>query len=361
MYKKDYQYVIKILKGENINTKYLVKDWYSLLGFLEVNKLCGYFYNKCKELNIALPKQIEALLNKTYLYQKVKNKVLRTFILKLSYELEINHINYAFLKGSILSNSSFNANEDSFYKIGVRVSNDIDILVSNVDLGKVEKILKKLNFKQGYYDSNKNKIIPFSRKEIINRRMNRGETAPWVLKLTNAIVPFVEIDINLSFNETAYDNLPCQVLNNTICYKTINHDLIRSLEKYDFIIHLIVHAYKELSLTFMVKRNKDILLYKFLDIYLLLNGNIDLLILLEKIKKYKLEKEAYVVINTTSILFNCDSLKHYLSNFPEIKKVYIKDYTNKKDYFFKKDVNERILNYDNSKYLKEIEYEPSKR
>ena len=245
------------------------------------------------------------------------------------------------------------------YKTGDSVfikANDIDILISASDLTKVEKILTKLNFKQGYYDYKKNKIILFSRKEIINRRINRGETAPFVLKTSNKIVPFIEIDLNFSVNETANDTLSNKLLNNTIAYLSIKNTYIRSLSKYDFVIFLIMHAYKEMNVLFMIKHNKDLLLYKFLDLYLLLK-DMNLLTLYNLIVEYNIEKEAKLVIQATAILFKCEALTNYLNNFSCDEKLIIKDYENKKNYIFTNSIQERILNFNNLKYLKEIDYE----
>ena len=356
MYKLDYDYLINILKGKDIDKDYIVKDYYSLLGFILVNKIGGYFYNQCLKFDIKLPKQIQSALFLTYSSYKVRNNILRKFIYKLSYELEAKHINHAFLKGSILSNSYLLDYKTCIYDIGERVSNDIDILISASDLTKVEKILTKLNFKQGYYDYKKNKIILFSRKEIINRRINRGETAPFILKTSNKIVPFIEIDLNFSVNETANDTLSNKLLNNTIAYLSIKNTYIRSLSKYDFVVFLIMHAYKEMNVLFMIKHNKDLLLYKFLDLYLLLK-DINLLTLYNLIVEYNIEKEAKLVIQATAILFKCEALTNYLNNFNCDEKLIIKDYENKKNYIFTNSIQERILNFNNLKYLKEIDYE----
>ena len=54
-------------------------------------------------------------------------------------KLEINNINHAFLKGSILSNCSFD-NKTPIYKLGERTSNDIDILIARkISKSKAEK------------------------------------------------------------------------------------------------------------------------------------------------------------------------------------------------------------------------------
>ena len=46
MYKKDLNFIIDIIKDKT--TKHTINDWYSLLGFIETNKLSGYILNKLK-------------------------------------------------------------------------------------------------------------------------------------------------------------------------------------------------------------------------------------------------------------------------------------------------------------------------
>ena len=350
MYKKDLNFIIDIIKDKT--TKHTVNDWYSLLGFIETNKLSGYILNKLKRKKLEIPKLIYSSLYNTYSLQKVRNNVLRKFINKISYELEINNINHAFLKGSILSNCSFN-NKTPIYKLGERTSNDIDILINPKDLGKLEKILEKLHFKQGYYDYSKEKVTLFDRKEIISRRMNRNETAPWVLKTTNTIVPFIEIDINFSTSNLSNDNkLTDKLLSNTVCYKSIDNNYIRTLEKYDFIIHLILHAYKELTNKFQVDRHKDIQLYKFLDLYLLLSKDIDLNKLLKLVKEYHVEYETFVIFYKLYEIFDLVSFMSFCFNFDyESLPLIIQDFENKELFVFKNTINERLLHFDNRKSL----------
>ena len=350
MYKKDLNYLINLITDKAIKDN--VIDWYSLLGFIETNKLSGYVFNKIKEKKIQIPKLIYSNLYNIYSLQKVKNNIARKFINQLSYQLEINHINHAFLKGSILSNCNLD-NKKPTYKLGERTSNDIDILIDSKDIGKLEKILSQLHFKQGYYDYTKEKIILLDRKEIISRRLNRNETAPWVLKTTNTIVPFIEIDINFSTSNTVSDHhLTNKLLSNTRCYKSLDKNYIRSLEKYDFIVHLILHAYNELTNKFQIDRQKDIQLYKFLDLYLLFSKDIQLSKLLKLVKEYNIEYETFVIFKKLYEIFHCKSFMSFCFNFNfESSPLIITDYENKQLYVFKDTLHKRLLHFDNRKSL----------
>lgn len=76
--------------------------------------------------------------------------------------------------------------KNSFYGDGERISNDIDILIEQEDISSVSTLLKSMGFTQGYYDFLENNIVPLSRAEVLSRRMNRGETAPFILKTENS-------------------------------------------------------------------------------------------------------------------------------------------------------------------------------
>ena len=156
-----------------------------------------------------------------------------------------------------------------YYKEGERNGNDIDILVSQKDLSNISEVLRALGFRQGRYDSKERKFIGFSREEILTRRMNRGETAPYLLMTEDPLLPFVEVDVNFSLHNLPGDKDVDGFLENT---KIING--VRTLEQNKFFLHLLAHQYKEISLYDMWRRNKNQSLYKFLDIYLFLKNGL---------------------------------------------------------------------------------------
>ncbi|UJF31352.1 nucleotidyltransferase family protein [Paenibacillus hexagrammi] len=80
-------------------------------------------------------------------------------------------IPHAFLKGSILAHS--------IYPAGCRISSDIDILLRAEDLTACGHVLKELGFIQGFYDENERIVVPATRREILNHRMNYGEVVPY--------------------------------------------------------------------------------------------------------------------------------------------------------------------------------------
>ena len=158
-------------------------DWYWILGFLELNKIGGYFFNRTKELEIKLPQSAERKLSQVLKMQSERNQFMRKYIQDISDELRYEKIRFAFLKGSVLSNTNFRFSEksfscmalsedreqtyrrqagDPFYGEGERVSNDIDLLVEQKDISPISQILKNMgreNFESIDFKINKIKEI----------------------------------------------------------------------------------------------------------------------------------------------------------------------------------------------------------
>lgn len=357
-------------------------DWYFILGFLELNKISGYFFNKTKEFGIKLPQSVERKLSQILRIQSERNRFMRKYIQDISDELRYEKLRFAFLKGSVLSNTNFRFSEksyscmalpeermatyrrqagESFYSEGERVSNDIDLLVEQKDISTISEVLKNMGFVQGYYDFRESKIVPLPRAEILSRRMNRGETAPFVLGTENPCVPFIEVDINFSLDylPNSHEEMLHTVLKDSFSYAGNIVGGIRSVQIDDFFLHLIMHQYKESILYSMVRRSKDTELYKLLDIYLFIKrGYIELSDLYNKVKKYGLERPVYSVMSSVSETFADLHFLDYVSMFqPEGGADEVIDPPTGRRFVWEKTLSERISYFDKEQFLHEVKDE----
>jgi hypothetical protein len=124
-----------------------------------------------------------------------------------------------------------------------------------------------------------------------------------------------------------------------------------------FFIHLIIHEYKELTLYFMVKRCKDLDLYKIADIYYLLKNNLfNINKLKELADKFGINIELGTVINVVGKLFKDEEIIDLSNNF-KVEEPIIIDYEESRRYKFIIDVDKRILQFNNLKYLYDIDLE----
>jgi hypothetical protein len=363
MKKSDLNFVLNVLQEKKSAKVPPQTDWYNVLGFLELHRISGPFYHAAKKLNITLPQQVLRKLKSVIYVQAQRNQKLHMYASKLSDGLREREIKHAFLKGSILNNAYLyydglvsphaylrEGNEygikAKIYEPGDRISNDIDILIAPESITQTDKVLKELGFTQGYWDFYKDNIVPLSRHEIISRRMNRGETAPYLQKSETAVLPFIEIDVNFSLDylPTGNEDLSSVMLD------SIRHHSngLHSMSILFFFIHLLLHQYKEMTVLSMVKRNKDTELYKYLDIYKIVKaGLIEWQRFLATIRKYGIETECLSVLKNTTEIF--DTLK---IDLPDGAQSFVIDpENNNKKYGWTKPIRERLLYFNSARFL----------
>lgn len=301
-------------------------DWCALMGFLELHRVSTVFFNRARELALTLPGTVWRQLGDLSTSAQARNATMLSYIQSIGSKFEEKGIPYAFLKGSILSNALL---EQTFpdlskfvltkpnaphrfmevYASGERTSNDIDILVDPKSLGLVDTLLKDLGFVQGYWDLKTDRFVALERKEILTRRMNRGETAPYILKLSPASpVRYIEVDINFSVDylPTGNETLLAEMLANTRQYTCkYNDSTIRGLSPEHMLLHLLLHQYKEASVYSMVLRNKANVLYKYLDIAKQIrNRQFGDILFYQLVKKHNLQREVCLVLQEVGTLFD---------------------------------------------------------
>ncbi len=307
MLKTDLQILINILCGKRCDSSAI--DWYAVLGFLELNRLAGRFYRVAIEQELVIPAQVLKQVKRTAEFQAERNRQFGIWLQEISSALEPISVPYAILKGNALVHADFNARGGnnyvrSLYDMSERTSNDIDLLVLPKDVGKIEKALTGCGFTQGYFNDSSNTVRPTSRREVMERRMNRGETVPFQRLLDSMQLRHVEIDINFSLDylpsgmRTVIDSM----MSRTECYAARDGKYLRSLEKVDFLVHLILHQYKEMREYSMVMRGKDLDMYKLMDIYLML-PMVNHSELYYRVKEYGIEEQTAVVLKAMCDIF----------------------------------------------------------
>ena len=200
---------------------------------------------------------------------------------------------YAMLKGVYLCKA---------YPEGYRTCNDIDLLVHPDDVTEIGNALLKLGFKQG--NIRNDNFEPATRKEIIESKMTRGETVPYIREVNLPGMRFLEVDINFSLDYKPGDTeLLKEMMSNSVVEK-LGEYKIHTLRNDDFFVHLCSHLYKEATTLPWVEMMRDMTLYKYCDIYMLLNDadeeQIDFLF--DRAEKLGMEKVcAFAVLHTAEL------------------------------------------------------------
>ena len=267
-----------------------------VLGWLFYNRMQAVAYGILKKHKMLskLNREIRSSLQNAYEYNVAKNKDFAFCVKYINDMLLESKCNYALLKGAILF---------QYYPEGYRTSNDIDLLVLPSQVSKIGKILTRNGFQQGYIRDDE--FVPATRKEIIESKMMRGETVPYIKKLNLSCMKYLEVDINFSLD---YKNGKPDTLRRMLKrahMRNINGMSIQTIDCEDFFIHLCSHLYKEATTMPWIEMKRDMTLYKYCDIYMLLS-NMDkdeTSKMLMRAKELSMEKICAFAILQTAKLF----------------------------------------------------------
>lgn len=344
----DIKYITSVLKGERCVCE---SDWYEVLGFLCAHRVAGLFYKRAKDISLPLPYKAENILSGIYSAQVRKNILMRGYVGELAQRMIETKTPCIFAKGSLLSNM---LGSDAVYADGERVSNDIDIVVKSDGITAVTEILREEGYVQGWYDRTSQKIIAYPRTEILSRRMNRGETAPFVKLTGNAETPFIEVDVNFSLGSVPGEKseLLAEMVDSRRIYEGKTE--LPAADAELFFLHLILHQYKESALYFTVARGKDLDLYKLADIYYMWKSR-----LLDRTKlqtiseKYGVNGEVGAVLEQVGKVFNDKTLRDTVyaggKEQPEVI-----DYEKNRRYGWTVGITRRMCAFDGRKFLSPV-------
>ncbi len=290
-------------------------------------------------------------LKNAYEQNREKNESFFWCIEHLGKVLSDCKCSYAMLKGAYLC---------KWYPEGYRTSNDIDLLVHPRDVTEIGNLLLKAGFMQG--NIRNGKFEPASREDIIESKMMRGETVPYIKEVNLPGMQFLEVDINFSLDYKPSDtDLLEEMMKNTVVEESGNFR-VRTLRKDDFFVHLCAHLYKEATTLPWVEMMRDMTLYKYCDIYMLLNdaqrGHIDLLF--NRAKELNMEKVCAFAILQMSALFAFENsyakekATDMLKSEPEFIHTIVSPKEKKEYVFTEKDIEQRFFADCRKMFLKEV-------
>ena len=277
--------------------------WPYVLGQLLFHRMGGAAYYTLRECELLgrVNREVRNSLKTVYDSGKAKSESMKTALAGLAGILRGAGFPYALLKGAYLV---------SLYPAGLRTSNDLDVLISQKDISELETRLKSSGFAQGNIRSGS--FIPASRAEILSSRMNRGETVQFIKRVDLPGMEYFEIDINFSldFKAKQESDAVAALLKNAASLIETGNGKLLTLSPADFLIHLCCHLYKEAAVYAWVEMERDLSLYKFADIYLLVNEWTDPALytdLADHISKYGLNRECYYSLLRTKELFGIEN------------------------------------------------------
>lgn len=271
----------------------------AVLGHLFFNRMSGIAYGtlRCNGLLGKVNREFRSSLSAAWEQNVQKNESFRKCVAFLSGLLASSDCKVALLKGALLC---------ARYPDGYRTSNDVDLLVSPSDVTKIGHLLSSAGFRQG--NVRNRAFIPATREQIIESRMMRGETVPYVLEVNLPFMKFLEVDVNFSLDYKNGSETALTKMLSAACRKDENGISVPTLDDKDFFLHLCAHLYKEATTLPWIEMHRDMTLYKYCDLYLLLSEMTDpqLRQIFERAGELGMEKVCAYAILETMGLFDMD-------------------------------------------------------
>lgn len=325
----------------------------TVLGELFFNRMQGIAYDVLRKNGLLnkVNREFRNSLAAAYEENIQKNRSFYKCVNFLSTVLACCDFKVAMLKGAYLC---------AHYPEGYRTCNDVDLLVLPQNVTKMANLLKEAGFTQG--NIRNGEFVPATRKEIIESKMMRGETIPFVKEVNLPFLKFFEVDINFSLD---YKNGDDKILTRMLSEAYIreqNQISVLTLSEIDFFIHLCAHLYKEATTMAWIQMNRDMTLYKYCDIYMLLSEMSDKMFekVLRRAKNLGMERIcAYAVLESMELFdmendFIRQMAADVISNSDFRLKVTSPQH-NKHFIYQTADTNKRFFMKSREKNLKEVE------
>lgn len=327
----------------------------AVLGHLFFNRMQGIAYGILKKSGLLgkVNREFRNALGAAYDQNVLRNESFRKCVILLSGILSSCDCKVAMLKGAYLC---------MHYPDGYRTSNDVDLLVLPKDVTTIGNLLAKAGFRQG--NIRNGEFIPATRQEIIESKMMRGETVPYIKEVDLPFMKFFEVDINFSLDyKNGNGNVLAEMLAN-LCMKNEKQLSVPTLDDADFFIHLCAHLYKEATTLPWIEMRRDMTLYKYCDIYMLLSEMSDgqLQSVFTRATELGMEKIcAYAVLETLG-LFDMDNAfarqiaNAALADDPDFCLKVVSPKDGKTLIYQTADVTERFFNESRVRDLKEVDF-----
>lgn len=280
-------------KSEHFDEELLEFATPEVLGHLFFNRMQGVAYGVLKTHGLLgkVNREFRNSLKAAHEQNIMKNRSFFSCISYLNRVLSDCTCKYAILKGGWLCEK---------YPDGYRTSNDIDLLVLPESVTEIGNELLKAGFRQG--NIRNGEFVPATRQEIVESKMMRGETVPYIKKMNFTGMKYLEVDINFSldYKSSETDSLT------KMLERAYTRDGVMTLDKSDFFIHLCGHLHKEATTLPWVEMKRDMTLYKYCDIYMLINEmtKAEIYLLFDRAKELNMEKICAFAILQTMELFD---------------------------------------------------------
>lgn len=268
-------------------------DWCEIAGQVINHRLGGYFYYglKDKQRN-QLPGEFKKGLELLIYAQEEQFKNRAIELNNIVKVFEQYYVEYACLKGAVFC--------AELYEAGERRSNDIDIMVEEKNLRKLDLAMRSCGYIQSFLKNGK--FEEASKREKLIQRMNYHDLVPYVKRIPDGII---EVDINFLF-DSKENIVDSKVFKYGLNEYSNNFYKVKGLPFETHLLFLCIHFYREATNTIWTKGKRDIVLYKVVDIINLIrihNNELNVSNICGLAKELKIDKKCYFTFKTISKIY----------------------------------------------------------
>lgn len=271
---------------------------------------------------------------------------------------KVNNINIVFLKSVALVHEY---KDDYFW----RYYSDIDLLIAESEIGKIENVLEKMEYKYGIVRNGE--IVEPTRKQILLKKMYTHEMYPMV-KVKDGFSLYA--DINFKFSWKVNDSLtnieiPLQdVFNNIDNIRENSTDFPILNRKVNF-IHLCVHFYNE-AIYFAMDDlynggdPKEFRLFRIIDIIIVIQSldSKDFIWIASYCEKYSITEKIKFVLKCIYLIFG-EKYLNDIGTYIDYKDINVNYYCSRKGKIMEwnKELISRVFNKTlRKKIIEEMEF-----
>ena len=268
----------------------------------------------------------EAIKSKIYfteLLYMIKFRTIKSLLEKLN---DLN-INYAVVKGITTAMLSYKS-------IGMRSSNDIDLVVDRKHINSIKSLFQEEGFIHGYVDEH-GQICPYNREDIIFYLSSTHQMAPYIKKHSSPYMNAIQIDINFKILWSEAEEI-------IDTEQFLSHYQMCRFQECDFrtlsleynLIFLCLHAYKDLKSIYLLAKKDSGKIRLLLDIYGLIKLNkVDFSLISEVVKPLNIGKYVYLILYYTGELFEDNELISLAKNHSDFNETMSKKIGLKNQYY----------------------------
>lgn len=197
-------------------------------------------------------------------------RVLQNEACALARRLEAEGVLFAAVKGVVLASSLY---QDS----GERMMADVDFLIPPAEGPKVERILEEAGYLEGRYDPGSRRVVPFSRREKIEFRLNPYHLPHRIKLLDDPLVDHVDIGFATSLAWTRADfEVPLEPLLAEACpVRAAGDGWLPALRPDAELLYGALVLYKYASFSTYLEAGCDVSLAAFADLIRLWRKGVD--------------------------------------------------------------------------------------